>query len=132
MLTSLSHITLATKDIEESLSFYVNILGFKAHVKWDRGAHLTLDGIWVCLSFDEPITKRDYTHIAFTIEESNFKKMQILIEDKNIKQWKQNKSEGDSLYILDPSGNKLELHVGSLESRLEYIKLKPYKNTVWF
>lgn len=131
MLTSLNHITLATKNIEESLSFYVKILGFKAHVKWNKGAHLTLDGLWLCLSFDEPIIKRDYTHIAFSIEESDFDNIKNLLKEKNIQQWKQNSSEGDSLYILDPSGNKLELHVGSLQSRLEYIKLKPYKNTVW-
>jgi catechol 2,3-dioxygenase-like lactoylglutathione lyase family enzyme len=131
MLTSLNHITLATKNIEESLSFYVNILGFKAHVKWDRGAHLTLGELWLCLSFDEPTSKRDYTHIAFSIEESDFDSIKSLVKEKNIKQWKQNSSEGDSLYILDPSENQLELHIGSLQSRLEYIKSKPYKNTVW-
>ncbi len=132
MLNGLNHITLATKDIEESLRFYVDILGFKACVKWDKGAHLTLGELWLCLSFDEPDIKNDYSHIAFSIEKSDFNIMKDTLEKNKIKEWKKNKSEGDSLYILDPSGNKLEIHVGSLKTRLEYIKSKPYKNTIWF
>ncbi len=132
MLNGLNHITLATKDIEESLGFYVDILGFKACVKWDKCAHLTLGELWLCLSFDEPDIKSDYSHTAFSIKKSDFNIMKDILEKNKIKEWKKNKSEGDSLYILDPSGNKLEIHVGSLKTRLEYIKSKPYKNTIWF
>ncbi|WP_159065009.1 hypothetical protein [Thaumasiovibrio subtropicus] len=32
-----------------------------------------------------------------------------------------NRSEGQSLYLLDPDGHKLELHVGDLNSRLAHI-----------
>ncbi len=86
----------------------------------------------MCLSFDEPDIKSDYSHTAFSIKKSDFNIMKDILEKNKIKEWKKNKSEGDSLYILDPSGNKLEIHVGSLKTRLEYIKSKPYKNTIWF
>jgi hypothetical protein len=39
--------------------------------------------------------------------------------------WKENTSEGDSLYFLDPDGHRLELHVGSLDSRLAHYAADP-------
>ncbi|HEX5514181.1 MAG TPA: glutathione transferase, partial [Gammaproteobacteria bacterium] len=46
--------------------------------------------------------------------------------------WKDNKSEGDSLYFLDPDGHKLEIHVGDLESRLAALREKPYEGLQLF
>ena len=42
-----------------------------------------------------------------------------------------NHSEGRSLYVLDPDGHKLEIHVGTLADRLESLKRKPYAGLVW-
>ncbi|HBP6801995.1 LysR family transcriptional regulator [Pseudomonas aeruginosa] len=40
--------------------------------------------------------------------------------------WKQNRSEGDSFYFLDPDGHRLEAHVGDLRSRLAACRQAPY------
>ncbi len=42
MLKGLNHITLAVRDVDVSLAFYVDLLGFTGHVKWDRGAYLSV------------------------------------------------------------------------------------------
>jgi catechol 2,3-dioxygenase-like lactoylglutathione lyase family enzyme len=131
MLRGLNHITFAVSDVDRSLDFYMNILGFSGIVKWDSGAYLSLGDFWLCLSLDKPERKNDYTHVAFDISEHDFEKAAISLKEQNIEEWKENSSEGNSLYILDPDGYKLELHSGSLESRLESLKIQPYDGLKW-
>lgn len=130
MLTGLNHITLATKDISESIEFYIS-LGFEAHVRWGSGAYLTLQDLWLCLSKGNVDHKTDYIHISYSVEESNFDELRSNLLKKSIKEWQENMSEGKSMYLLDPSGHKLEVHVGSLTSRLNELKDKPYKGMEW-
>jgi len=126
VLKGLNHITVAVNDLDKSFSFYVDLLGMQPHAKWNKGAYLSLGELWFCLSFDEASPSKDYSHIAFDVSASNFPTLKSQLLSAGIEQWKQNKSEGDSLYILDPNGHKLELHVGSLAKRLESLQKKPY------
>ncbi|MFV8433833.1 fosfomycin resistance glutathione transferase [Vibrio owensii] len=131
MLTGLNHITIAVSDLERSLDFYINALGFKGHVKWRQGAYLSLGDLWLCLSVDKPDEKSDYSHIAFSISQQDFTDFSHKLIQLDIAQWKENKSEGESLYLLDPDGHKLEIHSGDLYSRLESIKHQPYEGLEW-
>ncbi|MFV8458130.1 fosfomycin resistance glutathione transferase [Vibrio owensii] len=131
MLTGLNHITIAVSDLQRSLDFYINALGFKGHVKWKQGAYLSLGDLWFCLSVDKLDEKSDYSHIAFSISQQDFTDFSHKLIQLNIAQWKENKSEGDSLYLLDPDGHKLEIHSGDLYSRLESIKHQPYEGLEW-
>lgn len=131
MLSGLNHITLAVSNLAQSLHFYTQILGFKGHVKWDQGAYLSLGELWLCLSCDTPSPATDYTHIALDIAPEHFESFSNQIMAQQIKIWKTNRSEGQSLYILDPDGHRLEIHVGSLASRLQSLKAKPYEGLIW-
>jgi catechol 2,3-dioxygenase-like lactoylglutathione lyase family enzyme len=131
MLTGLNHITLAVRDLGESLAFYVDLLGFAPRVQWARGAYVTLENIWLCLSVDESKPARDYTHIAFSIAAKDFGVFVRRIADAGVIQWKANCSEGDSLYIIDPDGHKLEIHVGNLDTRLQHLREEPYEGLKW-
>jgi len=130
LLTGLNHITLATLDLDESIEFY-SMLGFEPHVRWDKGAYLSINDLWLCLSLGDVSVKADYSHLAFSVEESDFENVRSMINDQKIETWQENSSEGKSIYFLDPSGHKLEAHVGSLTSRLSELKNTPYAGLVW-
>ncbi len=131
MISGLNHITLAVSNLDDSLDFYMNVLDFKGHARWDRGAYLSVGSLRLCLSIDEPCPSRDYTHIAFDIDSSKFDAFLKKVKFLNIVEWKPNSSEGASVYLLDPDGHKLEVHVGSLKERLAGIKDKPYSELKW-
>ena len=126
MINGVNHITIAVSNIEQSFQFYVDVLGMRPHAKWTKGAYLSLNDMWFCLSLDKVQPAKDYTHIAFDVAQAQFTSVKDKILQSGVIQWKENKSEGDSLYFLDPNGHKLELHVGSLKNRLEFLATKPY------
>ncbi len=131
MITGLNHITLAVRDLDISLKFYTDILNFEADVRWSKGAYLHLNELWLCLSLGKAAPAKDYTHFAFSIEQNDFEIFLDKIRTNKIAEWKENTSEGDSLYFLDPDGHKLEVHTGSLQSRLESLKAQPYAGLEW-
>lgn len=132
VLTGLNHITLSVSDLARSFDFYVTLLSMKPEVRWDSGAYLTIGDLWICLSLGSASPAKDYSHIAFTVDTNVFKAYCEKLLLTGVEVWKQNTSEGDSLYFLDPDGHKLEIHVGNLHSRLQKLKNKPYKGLRWY
>ena len=131
MLDGLNHITITVKDLEKSLEFYTSVLGMKPIVKWQKGAYLTLGDLWFCLSSGEPLPSGDYSHIALNVVEPNFSHIEKKLLNSGAQVWKENISEGNSLYFLDPNGHKLEVHVGNLDSRLLALKKNPREGLEW-
>lgn len=131
MITGLNHITLAVSDLEQSLHFYTEAIGLLFEVSWEGGAYLSMGSLWLCLSVDTPCEKSDYTHIAFSVGAQDFEKCCNALKQSGVVEWKENKSEGESFYFLDPDGHKLEIHVGDLKSRLATLKANPYQNIKW-
>jgi catechol 2,3-dioxygenase-like lactoylglutathione lyase family enzyme len=135
MLTGLNHLTLATADLARSVEFYVGLPGFRLAARWDAGAYLMVGDLWLCLSLDpnRALGKHpDYTHFAFSVEQDEFEGLTDLLRSRKVVEWKINSSEGDSFYFLDPDGHRLELHVGTLDSRLEQCRRKPYAGMEFF
>ena len=135
MINGINHITIATNNVANSFNFYHEILGFKPLCKWHKGAYFLAGNLWFCISYDEHASPTmDYTHIAFNVALDDFKAIKDKIIASGAKVFKDNKSEGDSLYITDPDGHKLEIHVGSWQSRIANIKQNPsnYQNIEFF
>ncbi len=128
MIRGLNHLTLAVRDVGRSVAFYRDVLGFDVATTWPDGAYLSAGSLWLCLSQD-PETRSaphpDYTHVAFDVAAEDFAAAAGRIRDAGATLWKDNRSEGESLYFLDPDGHKLELHVGTLKSRLAAMTSRP-------
>ncbi len=121
MISEINHLTLAVSDIDRSFSFYHNILGFKPLCRWHAGAYFIVGELWLCLSLDQDaLTNKhsDYTHYAFSIKLEDYQYWYERLNKAGCILFKENNSEGDSLYFLDPDEHKLELHVGNWQSRL--------------
>ncbi len=125
----MNHLTLAVRELSRSVDFYQRLLGFRPVARWRTGAYLELGSLWLCLSVDDlksPGPAPDYTHYAFTIAQEHFGTFAQRLSEQGIAQWKENRSEGDSLYFLDPDGHKLEAHVGGLAERMAQCRASPY------
>lgn len=125
-LSGVNHITLSVRDLPRSIRFYTELAGGKLRAEWPRGAYVELGALWLCLSLtDQPIAPRDdYTHIALSCPDADFARLSARIR-ANAPLWQDNRSQGASLYFLDPDGHKLELHQGDLASRLAHYRAHP-------
>lgn len=134
-IEGINHITLSVRDLDESLKFYVKTLHFKPIVKWKRGAYLEAGNMWLCLSLDRHARHKplsEYSHIAFHVNEFDLRSVAERIRQSRVRIWKENSSEGESLYFLDPNGHRLELHANTLQDRLAYLEHYPYEGLEWF
>lgn len=131
MLSGLNHITLAVSQLDRALEFYAGLLGMRAHVRWHGGAYLSLGELWLCLSVDSARPAQDYTHLAFSVDPASFAACAAQLRQAGVVEWKQNRSEGDSLYFLDPDGHQLEIHCGDLQTRLQALRSQPYAGLIW-
>ena len=130
MITGVNHLTLAVKNVEHSLDFYTRVLGFRPVARWPMGAYLLAGGFWVCLVYDEVARETalpEYTHIAFTVAPDDFEPISERIRSSGASIWQQNRTEGASLYFLDPNGHKLEIHASDLNARLTSAREHPWE-----
>lgn len=126
-VTGLNHVTLAVADLRRSIAFYTEVLGLRLRAEWPEGAYLSAGVLWLCLALDpaaRTARREDYTHLALDARLDEFDALSTRIRAM-ARIWKENRSEGASVYFLDPDGHRLELHVGSLETRLAHYRAHP-------
>ena len=133
MINGINHITISVKNIETAYSFYKNILGLKPVMKSSKSAYFLAGKIWIALDQKEHyIPSENYSHICFNIKKGKYKYFIKKLKEYKIKEWQNNETEGESLYILDDSGNKLELHFNTLKERIKYGKKQFGNDVKWF
>ena len=126
-VTGVNHMTLAVGDLARSIAFYRDLLGLDLRAQWENGAYLEAGTLWLCLSLNaatRTTPDADNTHLAFDVAADAYAPLcaRILAAAP---EWRESRSEGPSTYFLDPDGHKLELTVGSLAARLDYLRANP-------
>ncbi len=121
MISGVNHITLSVRDVSTSFDFYTRVLGFRPRLKWARGAYLSAGSLWLALHLDDNARSGplpEYTHIALDIAPAEFAGFCKRVREAGVTEWQTSSSEGESIYLRDPDGHKLELHCSDLEARL--------------
>ena len=132
-IKGINHITIAVKNIEESFAFYTELLGLKKVMQSRTSAYLEAGDHWIALVRDDEMTQtKNYSHIAFSVAKDDYELLVQLLKNNSVLEWRENTTEGDSFYFLDPSGNKLELHVGDLKTRITDGKQNWRDNVEWY
>lgn len=129
MIRGLNHLTLAVQSLEPALAFYAELLGCRLLARWPQGAYLLAGNLWLALIRDQQTRSEplpEYTHFAFDVAPADFDTLSQRVLAAGTPVWKDNRSEGASLYILDPDGHKLELHASDLSARLRSAAAAPW------
>ena len=135
MITGINHITLSVRDVEESFAFYTQVLGFRLVARWPAGAYLMAGDTWLALHLDDRVRAGalpEYTHLAFTVAGQDFERLSRRITGSGAQIWQSNRTEGASLYFLDPNGHKLEIHASDLATRISTAKEDPWDRLEFF
>jgi len=119
-ITGLSHLTLSVSDLERSVAFYSESLGFSIRMRSPSSAYLEAGTLWLALVLD-PVARRgpllEYSHVALSIAPAALLLLAETLRRAGVTCW-QESERSDSFYFLDPDGHKLELHSGDIRHRL--------------
>jgi len=133
MINGINHITLSVNNIERTFWFYKDILNLKPIMKSQTSCYFLAGNTWIAFVLENDNQERRlYSHIALNCEKAEMDIFKKRMEENGIRKWQENETEGESIYFLDPSGNKLELHCTSLADRIGDGKKNWGTKVEWF
>jgi catechol 2,3-dioxygenase-like lactoylglutathione lyase family enzyme len=121
-----NHLTIAVRDLTQSLAFYTDVLGASLSHRGRRDAYLELGNAWICL-LERPEWPQSTApehlgvhHVAFYIPRDSFDDAVAELKQASIEIVRRpiQRGTGWSVNFLDPDGTQLELHTATLGDRL--------------
>jgi len=120
IITGLNHLTLAVSELDRSVAFYSELLGFSIRMRCPSSAYLEAGTVWLALVLDSEVRRgplAEYSHAAFSVDPSGLAFLVDKLTCAGVPRW-QESDHSDSFYFVDPDGHKLELHCGDIRRRL--------------
>jgi catechol 2,3-dioxygenase-like lactoylglutathione lyase family enzyme len=119
MTITLNHTNIASRDRQQSATFYARLFGLPQPVPWGPFVTVSLDQ-GMLLQFAEPnVADIQMQHYAFLVDDQTFDLIYGRIQDDGIAHWADPRMTqpdqvnanhgGRGVYFFDPSGHGLEL-----------------------
>lgn len=126
--TFVAEVNVNVENLERSLTFYQEIIGFQILERTDRKAKLTADGKTTLLSLEQPenvISKQPQTtglyHFALLLpERSDLGKVLQHFIQLNVPLGASDHYVSEALYLNDPDGNGIEIYADRPSSKWDW------------
>lgn len=128
MIKGINQVTLAVLDLDQAFAFYSEVLQLTPLAeRKNKSAYFLAGENWITLVLDKNLSRdrTSYSHLAFSVSQSDFPAASERIKRSGAEIWQVNSSPGDSLYFTDPTGNRLEIHASDWNGRMAWLKANP-------
>jgi len=119
-LEAIDHVALTVRNVEQSVQWYVEVLGLERRFKKEWGSHPAVVGVGNTSLAIFPVKAVEpapppgpetlcYRHVAFRVDRENFERARKELRGRGIELEPQDHGTAHSIYFLDPDGHQLEI-----------------------